>query len=235
MFVSIAGSVGFGGVNRKADVETVQTLLTKQGLKPGLIDGRCGQKTIGEIRKFQQRFLPVPDGLVSVNGVTWRKLISDQPVAPGIPVPASGNWSGDSSQWPQEKKLQSLNPNFRVKINNVLQDLKARNFRPKIVFGWRSVAVQAELHRLGRTKVLFSFHNVQHPDGTPNAYAVDIVDERWGWNADAETNGFWQALGQAGKAQGLVWGGDWTNFKDVAHLQGRLNSELAAAKRESGL
>jgi len=43
---------------------------------------------------------------------------------------------------------------------------------------------------------------------------------------------FFRALG---KAQGLVWGGDWTGFRDWAHLQGRQNAELRLVKRESGL
>jgi peptidoglycan L-alanyl-D-glutamate endopeptidase CwlK len=83
--------------------------------------------------------------------------------------------------------------------------------------------------------VRFSFHNAQRPDGTPNAYAADIVDERWGWEPAAEENGYWEALGEEARALGLVWGGDWRTFKDVAHIQGRQNSELAATKRESGL
>jgi len=29
---------------------------------------------------------------------------------------------------------------------------------------------------------------------------------------------WWQQLGAAAKAQGLVWGGDWT-FRDYPHLQ----------------
>ncbi|BBA33140.1 peptidoglycan-binding domain-containing protein [Methylocaldum marinum] len=81
----------------------------------------------------------------------------------------------------------------------------------------------------------FSFHNAQLPDGTPNSYAADIVDERWGWSNDAEKNGFWQAMGEEANQLGLVWGGDWKNFKDVAHVQSRQNSELASVKKESGL
>jgi hypothetical protein len=151
------------------------------------------------------------------------------------PTPAPAEWSGDSSQWPEEKKLKSLDPQFRSKVVIVLAKLRDRAFKPKIVFAWRSVQVQEQLVRMGRSKVRFSFHNAQKPDGTPNAYAADVVDERWGWGPKAEANGFWHALGDEAKVLGLVWGGDWTTFKDVAHIQGRRNSELAAVKRESGL
>jgi|GEM_PF-4880261 len=50
-----------------------------------------------------------------------------------------------------------------------------------------------------------------------------------------KTNGFWAALGEEAKKRGLVWGGDWKSFRDVAHIQGRQNSELSLVKRESGL
>lgn len=72
-------------------------------------------------------------------------------------------------------------------------------------------------------------------DGTPNSYAADIIDKRWAWGKEAKTNGFWTALGEEAKKQGLVWGGNWKSFRDYAHIQGRQNSELSSVKRESGL
>src|SRR5262249_48966270 len=106
------------------------------------------------------------------------------------------------------KKLASMEPNTRAKVKLVLNALSAKGFQPKIFFAWRSVAAQHELFLKGRTKVRFSFHNAQKPDGTPNAYAADIIDQRWGWEKAAETAGFWEALGKAAKDAGLVWGGD---------------------------
>ena len=165
---------------------------------------------------------------VTQTGATWDKLTV-------IVGAAKSDWSGDSSQWTQEKKLLSLDPLFRPKVQSVLTTLTAQGFQPKIFFGWRSVAVQHELFLKSRTKVQFSFHNAQKPDGTPNAYAADIVDVRWGWEKEAEENGFWDALGNAAKDVKLVWGGDWERFRDVAHVQSRQNSELGAVKRASGL
>lgn len=99
--------------------------------------------------------------------------------------------------------------------------LRASGFQPTIVYGWRSVAVQEELLKQGHTTVHFSFHNAQLPDGTPNSHAADIVDERWQRTPAAAKNGFWEALGKAAKEEGLVWGGDWKSFLDVAHVQNR--------------
>jgi|SRR5271157_1053134 len=229
---SIKGSVGAGGKNFHDDVGTVQALLSKSGVNPGLVDGVCGAKTIAAITAFQKKFLPVPDGRVDPGGITWQKLIGS---ASASPASAAGPWSGDSSKWPQEKKLQSLDLALRPKVQAILHTLTVQGFQPKIFFAWRSVQVQEQLFKQGNTKVHFSFHNAQKPDGTPNAYAADIVDARWGWDDAAEANGYWEALGKAAKLYGLVWGGDWKGFPDVAHVQSRQNSELAAVKKESGL
>lgn len=43
------------------------------------------------------------------------------------------------------------------------------------------------------------------------------------------------ALGDEGKKLGLYWGGDWTGFKDWAHLQWYPNAKLKDVKAESGL
>jgi peptidoglycan L-alanyl-D-glutamate endopeptidase CwlK len=242
---TIGASVGEGGANNEADVRLVQQLLSAAGFDPKGIDGDYGSNTRSAIIAFQKTFLSNPDGRIDPGGRTIGRLeqagsggAHASPAAPSAPAaPASKpitDWSGDSSQWTQEKKLASLEPSFRPKIERVIAKLKADGFQPKIVFGWRSVQVQAKLKREGKTKVSFSFHNAQKRDGTPNAWAVDIVDTRWAWN-EPDCHKFFRALGDAGKAEGLVWGGDWKTFRDWAHLQGRQNSELAAVKRESGL
>ncbi|MDJ0277533.1 peptidoglycan-binding protein [Sphingomonas sp. 2R-10] len=257
---AISASMGRQGINRSDDVRKVQLLLRQAGGAPGPIDGIAGPLTIRAIFGFQQRFLTRPDGRVDPGGRTLGRLNgpaaraapaappagarpAPRPVSPAprrpvaSPPPAQtvgGDWIGDSEQWSQEKKLTSLESGFRRKIVEVIRLLKAEGFRPRIVFGWRSVAKQQELFRRGVTKVRFSFHNAQTPQGVPNAWAVDLVDERWAWN-EPDCHKFFKALGRIGKGQGLVWGGDWASFRDWAHLQGRQNSELAAVKRESGL
>ena len=95
--------------------------------------------------------------------------------------------------------------------------------------------MQRRLFEAGNSRVRFSFHNAQLKIGTPNAYAIDIIDRRWAWGVGAERNHFWDALGKAAKAEGLYWGGDWLKFKDYAHVQSFSNSKLAEIKRKSGL
>lgn len=227
---AISASVGQGGRNVAADVMLVQRLLQGRGFPPGAIDGRCGPQTVAAIKRFQASFLPAPDGLIEPGKRSWQRLTAATPAAANL-----AQWMGDSAQWPQEKKLASMKPELAVKVRQVLVALSAKGFQPKVFYGWRSVTVQARLFAEGKSKVRFSFHNAQRPDGTPLSYAADIIDARYAWTSQAETSGFWKALGEAAKAQGLVWGGDWVSFRDWAHVQLVANSELARVKRESGL
>jgi len=193
---TISGSVGEKGKNLRNDVSEVQGLLKSRGFDPGPVDGICGQKTIAAIRKFQSGFLSHPDGLIEPGKFSWQKLIHPS----GPQAPSRWDWSGDSAKWTQGKKLASMTPALRPKVQGVLDALRKWRFQPKTSYGWRSVAVQLHLFQLGNTTVKFSFHNAQKPDGTPNAYAADIVDERYGWDAQAASSGYWKALGEEAKA-----------------------------------
>jgi peptidoglycan L-alanyl-D-glutamate endopeptidase CwlK len=224
--------VGEKAQNLRQDVMLVQTLLKTKGYNPGPVDGICGQKTVKAIREFQSTFLKNPDGVIDPNRKTWLKLSSTISVST---KPNLIRWDGDSAQWPQDKKVQSMTPDLRPKVKAVLAALKQRGFSPTIFFGWRSVAAQLQLYNQRNSKVKFSFHNAQKPDGTPNSYAADIIDSRYGWSKQAETSGFWKALGDEAKKQSLYWGGDWTSFRDWAHVQLVANSQLARIKQESGL
>jgi Putative peptidoglycan binding domain/D-alanyl-D-alanine carboxypeptidase len=230
--IILQATVGASGTNLRGDVSTVQSLLKSKGYDPGPVDGICGVRTLAAIRKFQATFLSQPDGLIEPGRTTWQRLSA---TAGTHANPVMTQWSGDSSQWSQEKKVLSMHPDFRPKVLEVVAALKQRGFQPKIFYGWRSVAVQLQLYNRGTSKVKFSFHNAQKPDGTPNAHAADIIDARYAWSAQAETSGFWKALGEEAKMRGLYLGGDWSSFRDYAHVQLVPNSQLAKVKRESGL
>ena len=162
MDVTINGSVGVGGKNGKADTRKIQKLLN--AVFPATLieaNGECGENTKRRIKRFQKRFMQNPDGRVDPNGKSLKKLNA---AAPSM----QKDWSGDSSKWPEEKKLQSLDKRMRPKIVRVLDGLKAGGFKPKIFFAWRSVAVQREIFDKGHSKVRFSFHNAQKKNGTPN-------------------------------------------------------------------
>jgi len=228
----LQASVGVNGMNFRKVVLTVQTLLKSKRCDPGPLDGICGTKTVSAIRKFQAGFSKQTTGLVEPGRTTWLKLVGTgaQPA-----TLQDHEWDGDSFQWSEEKKLRSMHPDLQRKVQAVLQALKKRGYKPKIDNAWRPQNVQAKLFQQGRSRLQFSFHNAQNPDGTPNAYAADIVDARYGWRPEAAASGFWKALGEEAKNQGLYWGGDWPSFRDFAHVQLLPNSQLNRIRHESGL
>ncbi len=77
---TIKSSVGLGGRNLSADVNTVQQLLNSVtaangGPQPSLaVDGLVGPKTIGAIQRFQRIQLGFADGRVDPAGPTLRRL-----------------------------------------------------------------------------------------------------------------------------------------------------------------
>jgi peptidoglycan hydrolase-like protein with peptidoglycan-binding domain len=98
---AIAGSVGVGGANRRADVKTVQQLLNALSPLEGgpnfllAEDGLVGPKTRDAISKYQSQVLRFSDGRVDVDGPTIKRLtktIVDSPTVPfgKLGAPQSG-------------------------------------------------------------------------------------------------------------------------------------------------
>lgn len=74
----IVSAVGRGGRNEFNDVRVVQTLLKRQDMDPGPLDGICGRRTVSAIVRFQATFMRIPDGLVEPTGRTLRRLGTEQ-------------------------------------------------------------------------------------------------------------------------------------------------------------
>ena len=110
-------------------------------------------------------------------------------------------------------KVNGLNPRLQAALPYIMETLKSKGWQPTISSGLRTPAEQAEKVRQGYSQTMNSKHLI--------GKAVDITDKRYGWDgAASDTNyQFWKDLGAAAKSQGLQWGGDWKNFKDVAHIQ----------------
>lgn len=94
--VSISSSVGYKGVNKRTDTETIQRQINKfigqlSPLKPLVTDGVVGSLTIGAITEFQKRIVGFanPDGRVDPGGQTLAALCKP---------PGTGNTIGDL--WP---------------------------------------------------------------------------------------------------------------------------------------
>jgi len=78
----IIASVGNNGKNNIPDVKVVQSLLNQYKLAgfpmPLKIDGKSGANTVKRIEAFQKAILKMirPDGLVDVNGKTFKSLVA---------------------------------------------------------------------------------------------------------------------------------------------------------------
>ncbi len=88
----ITASVGLGGVNREADVRTIQRLLNgvpplQGGPVPKLdVDGKVGQLTVNAIGGFQKKQIGWSDGRVDPGGQTWHHLQAIAEMSPGNPT-----------------------------------------------------------------------------------------------------------------------------------------------------
>lgn len=114
------------------------------------------------------------------------------------------------------RNLGGLNPMLIDKVNVILSKLTQKGWRPRVASGLRSVEEQQEKIDQGRSS-LKNPRDSKHVQGR----AVDIIDSRYGWNGPASDLDFqfWNDLGEAAREVGLVWGGDWKSFKDVAHVE----------------
>jgi peptidoglycan L-alanyl-D-glutamate endopeptidase CwlK len=109
------------------------------------------------------------------------------------------------------RHLGFLAPAMRIKVQHVVERMEAQGFDPLVFETLRLPQVQAEYARRGTSKqrdVLRSMHG--------HGLAVDIVSLTTYWSAP---KAFWDALGEAARAEGLAWGGDWKSFKDLPHIQ----------------
>lgn len=82
-------SVGDEGINLNLDVRLVQWLLQKNmrdliPFRPPILNGKCDDHCIELIRQFQSRVLKMrsPDGLVEVNGPTFKALMRRSATSP---------------------------------------------------------------------------------------------------------------------------------------------------------
>lgn len=75
------------------------------------------------------------------------------------------------------QRLAELYPAFRIRIEAVIADLENLQLRPRIQEAWRSPEDQLKAYESGHSQLKYGFHNVIAKDGTPEALAVDLLDD----------------------------------------------------------
>lgn len=126
-------------------------------------------------------------------------------------------------------ELETLSPSFQRHVATILLHLEGKGWSPVVFHGERTKEEQAEKVKAGYSKTLNSFHVAGSSlnKGRNGLYwrikgeAADIVDVRFLWSGPAEDLDFqfWSDLGAIARTLGLVWGGDWKKFRDVAHVE----------------
>src|SRR5437588_2387359 len=135
----ISASVGQGGVNRRQDVVTVQTLLNLNlghltPLRPLAISGHADPATIAAIEEFQRRVVGTasPDGRVDPGGRTLAQLGAVEPspaVTPRDAHPASPVGGGGPGFF---KSATPLGTHPELDVGSSPQPLGHAGFQPAV-------------------------------------------------------------------------------------------------------
>lgn len=119
-------------------------------------------------------------------------------------------------------RLLKLHPAMRPKIVTVLHKQELYGWKPLIdVSVFRTAAEQQKMVERGVSHVRYSFHNVSDKNGKPQSLAVDITDQRYGWESPRK---FWLQLGAAYTDVGLHWGGFFGLKNRTQALRDRLKA-----------
>jgi peptidoglycan L-alanyl-D-glutamate endopeptidase CwlK len=114
------------------------------------------------------------------------------------------------------KSLDDLTPTFKVKVEQLIKNLKDLGITVIVVDTLRTIAEQKQNIKKGVSWTMNSKH-LPGPDG--KARAIDIVPHvlaiKKNW---APESPLWKTVGEEAKKLGLKWGGDWKQ-KDLVHIE----------------
>jgi len=134
-----------------------------------------------------------------------------------------------------EKKLATLEPSFRLKIEVLLHELEQMGIKCVITSARRTMAEQAKLYAQGRTTHGAIVTKADKGQSSHNfGLAVDLcplnpAGELW-WNAPDDV---WHVIARTAEKNGLEAGYFWKGFVDKPHIQDR-DWKLAQAAWKAG-
>lgn len=73
--------------------------------------------------------------------------------------------------------LKQCHPVFGARVATIIGLMEALSFKPRIQQAYRSADQQAEALKSKHSSVAFSFHMATAADGTPEALAVDLLED----------------------------------------------------------
>jgi hypothetical protein len=105
-----------------------------------------------------------------------------------------------------QSRFLELYPTFRVRVEKVIESLEKRGLRPRIQSAWRSPEDQKKAYDAGHSKLLYGFHNVSSKANSPEALAVDLLDDD---NPLNSSSAYILQLAAAAEDAGLMTGIRW--------------------------
>ena len=118
------------------------------------------------------------------------------------------------------RKLEDLAPQFRDRFLAWLGACKERGMDLLVTCTYRSKAEQDAEYAKGRTVPGRKVTNAQAGQSAHNfGLALDFVPMENGrpqWNAEHPA---WRQAGNLCPTYGLEWGGSWSKFRDMPHVQ----------------
>ena len=131
-----------------------------------------------------------------------------------------------------EKNIATLVPSARIKAREWLLKCLDAGINVKIIAGNRTYQEQAALYAQGRTAPGSKVSNARPGYSWHNfAVAWDFVV------FDASGQPQWDSplmkkCGEIAESLGLEWGGRWTSFQDIPHIQIKTGYTLAQARQQ---
>jgi hypothetical protein len=182
-------SVGDKGVNRSADVRTVQTLLNGHSrwlmFSPLPASGSLGADTLAALRSFQARSVPqAARGLLEPGDATWRALNA---VVPDSALSGAAWWVANQARYVNSADVSALEPPFASHVANFIAALRK---------GGASVHVSATRRSKVRAYLMHYCWEIAHgrvrAEDVPAETGCDIV---WDHGDDAASRrAAWQMV-----------------------------------------
>lgn len=117
------------------------------------------------------------------------------------------------------RRLEKVHPLLAQKVRNLDNTTVAVHFTIEVVQGMRTWEEQNRLYAQGRTIRGAIVTRARGGQSNHNyGLAVDLCPFLSGRPAWDFRDGF-IAIGKAAEAVGLAWGGDWTKFLDMPHVE----------------
>lgn len=127
-----------------------------------------------------------------------------------------------------KERIESLLPDVQKIFNRVIELAQAAGLDVQVSCGYRTPEEQNELYKIGRTKPGKIVTNAkawqsahQYKIAADLFFIIKDKDgkEKAEWNL-AKYKKVWTACVKDGlDKKGLIWGGNWTSFKDNPHFQ----------------